>query len=95
MTRVHRRANARPITWGETVPVRDQQPVERGVVSRAHKERILELLVEAPEGLSMVELADALGLARGSVYTYVSQLQAQGLIDRYGAQCGTRWIALV
>lgn len=90
-----RRSRVAPVNWGAAVPVRDQQPPDRGSVARAHKERILQLLVDTPEGASVTDLAEAAGLSRERAYTYITELNAEGLVGKFGTSRNVRWTALV
>lgn len=46
---------------------------------------ILDLLQDSPDGKSLVEVSEALGLPRSSTYRYLSTLETRGYVQREGA----------
>lgn len=46
---------------------------------------ILDLLQDSPDGCSLLEVSDALGLPRSSAYRYLSTLETRGYVQRDGA----------
>ncbi len=57
------------------MPAETSQTLDRGL-------RVLRLLGESPEGLTVTEIATALGISRTVVYRLVVTLEAHGLVRR-------------
>ncbi len=63
-------------TTGGTVTAETSQTLDRGL-------RVLELLADVPAGLTVTELAAALGVARPIVYRLLTTLEAHALVRRH------------
>jgi IclR family acetate operon transcriptional repressor len=46
---------------------------------------ILDFLQDSPEGRSLVDVSDAVGLPRSSTYRYLSTLETRGYVQRHGS----------
>src|SRR6266540_6078264 len=61
--------------YASAVPAETSQTLDRGLT-------VLELLADAPDGLSITELAAALGVSRTVVYRLVNTLELHRLVRR-------------
>ena len=98
MMRTPRRARVLNTGRVTTVGVRSEAAPRNGrrpSVDVERKQRIMDVLVDEPTGVSTAELASELELDRNAVYRLLDQLQCEGLIASTGRGPGARWVAEV
>jgi IclR family acetate operon transcriptional repressor len=76
--------SSEPLPWSDRQMTRSSDGDRYAVRAVVRVMDILDLLQNSPDGRSLVDVSEAVGLPRSSAYRYLSTLQTRGYVQRDG-----------